>query len=104
MPTVAERYNDLKTKLLSVMHKEDLLLSDYQRTFNTHHGRRVLHHMLVNLQFFAVDLELERDIALRNFATFLLNQLGIWRTDNEETIIDNLMQTRILPLEEEKKK
>lgn len=63
---------------------------DYQATFSTPHGRRVLAHMLFDLGFFAQATTPE-EAALRNYATTLLGRVGAITPANIRAVTDSLV-------------
>jgi len=64
---------------------------DYQATFSTIHGQRVLAHLLVEYNFFN-EVETEAEVAERNMLIRLLRNAGIIDIKNAELITRKLLE------------
>lgn len=87
------RYADLKKMILGDDSPPDTVKEDYRRTFNTETGRRVLAHMLVELNFFGESVS-EEEVVLNNYARRLLYHLGVLRGENIPVIVAGLMNIK----------
>lgn len=80
-------YDDLKAKVFGNAEEDDLVkrIQAYRRVFRGADGEFVLHHMLSDLQFFNYSVTTEDQVALRNYASRLLFNLGILQQEGEVT-------------------
>lgn len=80
-------YDELKAKVFKNAEKDDLdkRIQAYRRVFRGADGEFVLHHILTDLQFFNYAVTGEDQVALRNYASRLLWNLGILQQEGEVT-------------------
>lgn len=71
----------------------DKQMSEYfRRVFSTPDGKVVLHQLLLDLQFFNCKISTEREIALNNYAKFMIfKRLGC---NNDKQISDAIFDCR----------
>jgi len=73
------------------MAKYNVTKDDYQATFSTIHGQRVLAHLLVEYGFFN-ETETEMEVVERNMLTRLLRNAGVIDIKNAELITRKLLE------------
>jgi len=73
---------------------EKEIIEAYRRVFTSGAGRKVLGHMLVELNFFDEILNTEEERARSNYARKLLNRIGILNAENIPRVVDALLGVR----------
>lgn len=77
----------------------DKQMSEYfRRVFSTPDGKVVLHQLLLDLQFFNCKISTEREIALNNYAKFMIFKR--LKCDNTKEITNNLLNNSNITREE----
>ena len=66
------------------------IITKYRTVFNTGLGRWVLADILEDLHFFN-PLKTEEEMTLSNYGKTLLRRLGIFETENKQSIVDSLL-------------
>lgn len=82
-------YSELKSMVVGDKPPEDVM-EDYRLTFGTDAGKRVLSHMLVELNFFD-EASSEEEVIRRNYAAHLLRHLGIFRAHAVSDVVSKLL-------------
>lgn len=70
----------------------------YRACFSTAEGRRVFGHILIDLGWFD-EAETPEQVALRNYAKRLLDNLGLNQLDNVEYFVNKIIE---MPITEKK--
>lgn len=74
------------------MRKRDETTRTYRRVFNTKDGRKVLAHMLTELQFFSeIDSDDVKSLTEQNYAKHLLSILGVYQAENVERVVETFL-------------
>jgi DNA-binding MarR family transcriptional regulator len=80
------------------MRKRDETTRTYRRVFNTKDGKKVLAHMLTELQFFSeIDTNDVKSLVEQNYAKHLLSLLGVYQAENVERVVETFL---VFPFEE----
>ena len=81
--------DDAKEKILEC---DKLMTECFRRVFSTSDGKIVLHQLLKDLEFFNCKISNEREIALNNYAKFMIfKRLGC---NNDKQISDAIFDCR----------
>lgn len=75
-----------------VIERDRQMTEYFRRVFSTSDGKIVLHQLLTDLQFFNCKISSEREIALNNYAKFMIfKRLGC---NNDRKISDAIFDCR----------
>ena len=86
---------DAKEKILEC---DKLMTECFRRVFSTPEGKIVLHQLLKDLEFFNCKISNEREIALNNYAKFMIFKR--LKCDNTKEITNNLLNNSNITREE----
>lgn len=79
-------------KRKKIQERDQKMTECFRRVFSTSDGKLVLHQLLTDLQFFNCKISTERDIALNNYAKFMIfKRLGC---NNDRQITNAIFDCR----------